>query len=159
MSDFKTWNNGTHTNDRKFFNPKTKQNWEGFSSSAVKSTITVNRKVNDVIVPRDILGALVATSHKGKSPVDIDKSLSFNPWPGPVSQPLVTADNKKRKTSKSKLYDVEESVYQNFNEFAGRTTQYLIYDLAATLRRLKYYALKRYHIPQQYDTVYVVCYT
>ena len=83
---------------------------------------------------RYVLGTLVAASHKGNSLVDIDSALRF-PL-GALSQPLTTADNKKRKINKSKLYDFVESAHQNFNESTERTTQFLIYDLAVTLRSM-----------------------
>ena len=163
MDDFKKRISGTHADGKKSFEPTAKSKCEGFSSSAVKSTITVNGKIHDVIVQRDILGALVAASHKGNSPVDIDEALNF-PL-GPVSQPLPTAANKKRKTNKSKLYDVVEPECQHSNDFTERTTRYLIYDLAATLRSMmvtpntfKELSIKFLNdIPQQYDTVYVAC--
>ena len=62
-------------------------------------------------VRRDILGSLVATSHKENSPVDIDEALDF-PL-GPVSQQLPTPDYKKRGKSKQKCYDVIEPACQN----------------------------------------------
>ena len=78
MNDFKTQINRTHTENKKFFDPETKSKGEGFSSSAVKLTITVNGKFHDVIVRGDILGALVVASHKENLSVDIDEALSFH---------------------------------------------------------------------------------
>ena len=64
--------------NKNVFHPITKSKWEGLSLSALKSTITDNGKIHDVIVQRDILGALVADFHKGNSPSDIKKILSFS---------------------------------------------------------------------------------
>ena len=102
MEEFKLRVQGVHAEKKTFFDPIKKSKWEDFSSSGVKSVIKVDGKIQDVIVQRDILGALVAASHNEGSPVDISEALNF-PL-GPVSQPLATADNKKRKTNKSKLF-------------------------------------------------------
>lgn len=111
-------------------------------------TITDNRKIHNIIVARYVLGTSVAASF----------------LLGAVSQPL-TADNKKRKTNKSKLYDAVETGHQNFIEFTKRATQYLIFDFAVTLHsmivtptKLKELTIKLLNdISQQYDTVYVTC--
>ena len=63
------------------------------------------------------------------------------------------------------MYDVVEPACQNSNDVTERTTKYLIYDLAATLRSMvvtpntfKDLSIKLLHdIPQQYATVYVGC--
>lgn len=110
-------------------------------------TITDNRKIHNIIVARYVLGTLVAASF----------------LLGAVSQPL-TADNKKRKTNKSKLYDAVETAYQNFIESTKRAKQYLIFDFAVTLHsmivtptKLKELTIKLLNdISQQYD-IYVTC--
>lgn len=127
-----------------FFDPITKWKWEGLSNSAIKLTITDNRKIHNIIVARYVLGTLVAASF----------------LLGAVSQPL-TADNKKRKTNKSKLYDAVETAYQNFIEFTKRAKQYLIFDFAVTLHsmivtptKLKELTIKLLNdISQQYDSL------
>lgn len=52
--DFKTRINGTQTDDKMLFDPVTKSKLNIFSTSAVKPTITVNRKVHDVILQKFI---------------------------------------------------------------------------------------------------------
>ena len=93
MDAFKTRIDKTHPKGLKLFDPITRMKWIGFSSNGVKTSINVNGKVHEVIAQGDILGALVAASHKDNSPVNIDEALTF-PL-GPVSQSLATADNKK----------------------------------------------------------------
>lgn len=93
MNVFKMRINRIHTDGKKYFESITKWKCGEFSPSAVKPTITVNRKIRNIIVERGVLDTLVADSHKENSPVDIDEALSF-PLRA-VSQPLATADNKK----------------------------------------------------------------
>ena len=104
MEEFRTRINGSHETNKKLFDPIKKSKWIGFSTNSIKSTVKINGKIRDVIVQRDILGTLVACSHEGNSPVDLNKALSY-PL-APVSLPLASADGAKRKTNKSKLYDV-----------------------------------------------------
>ena len=90
MNVFKMRINRIHTDGKKYFESITKWKCGGFSPSAVKPTITVNRKIRNIIVERGVLDTLVADSHKKNSPVNIDEALSF-PLRA-VSQPLATAD-------------------------------------------------------------------
>ena len=77
MDEFKTRIAGTHVTGKKLFNTIERKKWLGFSSNSIKSKIKVKEKILDVAVQRDILGALVANSHEGDSPVDLDKALLY----------------------------------------------------------------------------------
>ena len=59
------------------FDPIKQSKWIGFSSNSVKTKVNVKGKIKDVAVQRNILGALVANSHPGKSPVDLDSALCY----------------------------------------------------------------------------------
>ena len=93
MNVFKMRINRIHTDGKKYFESITKWKCGRFSPSAVKPTITVNRKIRNIIVERGVLDTLVADSHKENPPVDIVETLTF-PLRA-VSQPLATADKKK----------------------------------------------------------------
>ena len=90
------------------FDPIKKSKWIGFSSNSVKAKIKINGKVQDITAQRDVLGMLVAKSQEGDSPVDLDEALSY-PLAA-ISLPLASSDGAKRKTNKSKLYDVIDPV-------------------------------------------------
>ena len=132
MDEFKTHIAGTHMGGKKLFNTIQRKKWLEFSSNSVKSKIKVKEKVLDVAVQRDILGALVANSHEGDCPVDLDKALSY-PL-APVSLPLASAVGNRRKTNKSELYDVIEPTCRKTPAFRDELTKYLIYHLVALLR-------------------------
>lgn len=86
-----------------FFDPIKKCKSKTFLDSAKRSKMNVDGKCKEVIFQRDILGKLVALSHKRKMAVDLDKCLVY-PL-APVSLPLSTPDGAIRKTVKSKLFN------------------------------------------------------
>ena len=106
MEEFKTSILGTHKEKKKLFDPIKQAKCIGFSSNSLKAKIKLNRKIQDVVVQRDMLGALVANSHVGKSPVDLDRDLCY-PL-APVSLSLVSSDGSRRKTNKFKFYNVSD---------------------------------------------------
>ena len=102
MEEFKTRILGTHLKEKKkLFDPIKQVKWIGFSSNSLKAKVKLNGKIQDVVVQRDILGALVANSHAGKSPVGLDRALCY-PL-APVSLSLASSDGSHRKTNKSKF--------------------------------------------------------
>ena len=163
MDEFKTRIAGTHVTGKKLFNTIERKKWLGFSSNSIKSKIKVKEKILDVAVQRDILGALVANSHEGDSPVDLDKALSY-PL-APVSLPLASADGNRRKTNKSKLYDVIEPTCPKTPVSHDKPKKYLIYDLAAVLRSklstpntFRELAIQLLNeISLDFSTIYVAC--
>ena len=89
----------------------------------------VNGKIHDVTVQRDV-GALVANSYEANCPLDLGQALLYSLS---VSMSLASTDGSKRKTNKSKLYNVIDLVCPRVSLFPDRTKKYVIYDLAAIL--------------------------
>ena len=83
-----------------------KMNIPGFIQLVPCTFLAVNR---DITVQRDY----VASSQEGDSPVDLDLVLSFAFAPVPLL--LASADGVKRKTNKSKLYDIFDSCMSESN--------------------------------------------
>jgi hypothetical protein len=147
---------------RKFFDPVKRVPWKGFSGVARSTKVSAKDKSKEVTVQRDILGLLMAISHRENSPIDIDKALSFSLAPVPLS--LATADGTRRKTSKSTLLDAALTSIVTENDTVENARCYAI-DLIATIRsRVKVPNTFRElatkllcEIPQKYKIVYVAC--
>ena len=132
MKEFKTRILGSHEAEKMLFDPIKQTKWIGFSSNAVKATLKVNGKLKDIAAQRDILGLLVANSHTGKISVNLDDALTY-----PLA-PLASTDGFRRKTNKSKFYDVLDPVLSDtvYVPSPVGSKQYFIYDLAAALRAI-----------------------
>eukprot|EP00112_Aurelia_sp_Birch-Aquarium-sp1_P014970 Seg3276.1 transcript_id=Seg3276.1/GoldUCD/mRNA.D3Y31 product="hypothetical protein" protein_id=Seg3276.1/GoldUCD/D3Y31 len=85
-----------------FLDPIRKFKCKTFRHSENKVKIKKDGKCKEVIFQRDILGRLVALSHKPMIGVDLDSVLVY-PL-APVCLPLSTPDGAIRKTVKSKLF-------------------------------------------------------
>ena len=125
---------GTHKEIKKLFDPIKQAKWIDFSSNSLKAKIKLNGKIQDVVVQRNMLGALVANSHAGKSPVDLDRDLCYPLVP--VSPSLASSDGSRRKTNKFKFYNVLDHALKEASNrsFPTESKMYCIYDLAAALR-------------------------
>ena len=119
---------------------------------------------SEVTVHRDVLGSLLAISHKDKKLVDINKALGSFPCSS-VSAPLSTCDGEIRKTNKSALYKCALSELDEIqhDDIPAECDVYLL-DLAAyvrtvvslckSVRDIADHLLKS--IPAQYKTVCIV---
>ena len=165
MEEFKTRILGTHKEKKKLFDPIKQAKWIGFSSNSLKAKVKFNGKIQDVVVQRDMLGALDANSRAGKSPVDLDRALCY-PL-APVSLSLASSDGSRRKNNKSKFYNVLGHALKEASNrsFPTESKMYYIYDLAAALRAttktpstFEDLALKLLNsIDQKYKVIYIVC--
>lgn len=146
----------------KFFDPVKRVPWRGFSGVARSTKVSAKGKSKEVTVQRDILGLLMAISHKENSPIDFDKALSFSLAPVPLS--LATADGTRRKTSKSTLLNAALTSIVSENDTVENARCYAI-DLIATIRStvkvpntFRELAMKLLReIPQKYKIVYIAC--
>ena len=85
-----------------FFNPIKKNMFHTFNNSAVKGKVQVGGKSQEVLLHRDILGTIAELPSKNKTAIDIVMCYPL----APVSMPLCCPDGKRRKSTKSKLFEV-----------------------------------------------------
>ena len=149
-----------------FFDPIRKFKWKTFRDSENKVKIKKDGRCKEVMFQRDILGKLVALSHKHRIGVDLDSVLVY-PL-APICLPLSTPDGAIRKTAKSKLFSAAMSdlTIISFEDLPPpEKMQIYLLDLAAAIRSIvgKVTTIRALaskimaSIPHQYKTVYVVC--
>lgn len=123
---------------KKFFHPIKRAEWKSFSNTNKKVKVNINGSCKDISVQRDVLGLSAAASQQNDASVSIDDALSYPLTPVPLS--LETSDGVRRKTTKSKLYDLALPSLQldesTMNEVTGDISCYIL-DLAAYLRYIQ----------------------